>query len=66
MFEDDSCVEPFEVQAEVAWCQPEAEKSTFSAGARIRAMSIHARDRLLELLAEHAGQPETAPATVAA
>jgi hypothetical protein len=21
MFEDDACVEPFEVQAEIAWCQ---------------------------------------------
>jgi hypothetical protein len=65
MFEDDACVEPFEVQAEIAWCQTESDTESFSAGARIRAMSVHARDRLIELLEEHTNQSEPAHAHAA-
>ncbi len=66
LFEDDEILESFEVQAEIAWCQPDAESTSFSAGARIRAMSVCARDRLLELLDEHSGFYETAHASAAA
>lgn len=65
LFEDHDILEPFEVQAEIAWCQPDAATPSFSAGARIRAMSVCARDRLLELLEEHTAPFEPAHISVA-
>jgi len=65
LFEDDDILESFEVKAEIAWCQPDGEDTSFSAGARIRTMSVCARDRLMELLDQHEDHFETAHATAA-
>ncbi len=65
LFEDADILESFEVQAEIAWCQPEGDSTSFSAGARIRTMSVCARDRLLELLDQHSGHYENVHASAA-
>jgi len=65
LFEDEDILEPFEVQAEIAWCQPKGDTAGFSAGVRIRAMSVCARDRLLELLNGHSKHFEPVHASAA-
>ena len=65
LFEDEDILEPFEVQAEIAWCRPDGETASYCAGVRIRAMSVCARDRFLELLGEHSGYYGTAQASAA-
>lgn len=65
LFEDDDILESFEVQAEVAWCQPDTDSTSYSAGARIRTMSVCARDRLLELLDQHTNHYDTVHASAA-
>lgn len=61
MFEDEKLLEPFEVEVEIVWCRPEQVSGTYAAGVRIRAMSVSARDRLIELLESHTNTLEPIP-----
>lgn len=65
LFEDEDILEPFEVQAEIAWCQPDGETASYSAGARIRSMSICARERLFEHLRGDSGYYQSAQPSAA-
>lgn len=49
-FADAERPEPIQIEAEIAWCQPDRGNATFSAGASIRRADASARTKIFSIL----------------